>query len=384
MPLSSDAHYLGQQMVGVWTAKRLSRLWQSMGTEFGQSWAHIRPMVVQTLSAGQVAAASLAVGYVDEALRDTGQSKAVGGEQVDIAPFVGVAADGRGLGSLVDESVITAKTQVAGGADVTSALAVGGRQLVKLGLTTIQDTGRSFVGADIVAHRKVTGYVRMLNPPSCSRCVMLAGKWFKWNKGFQRHPRCDCRHIPASESVAGALTTDPYTYFNSLSEPQQNKLWGKNDAYAIRNGADIFRVGNVRARGLSSPKSRQARLWGTPTKMTIDDILAKSGGNRERAIKLMGDHGFILPGGQQADGVLKGNAYQGMTKRTLRLHQRADIYGFGHTAAEQRVQHAVAAQRAVNEGRNPFSSVQPLTDRERRWTRTELNTSVRRYLNAWR
>src|SRR5690606_23965723 len=42
-------------------------------------------------------------------------------------------------------------------------------------------------------------YVRMLTPPSCSRCTVLAGRWYRKNAGFARHPGC----FPAGAMVSG-------------------------------------------------------------------------------------------------------------------------------------------------------------------------------------
>jgi hypothetical protein len=89
----------------------------------------------------------------------------------------------------------------------------------------------------------------MLNPPSCSRCVVLAGKFYRWNDGFLRHEGCDCSHIPAIEDVEDDLTTDPMVYFRSLSRKQQDDTFGKANAQAIRDGADINQVVNATTRG---------------------------------------------------------------------------------------------------------------------------------------
>ena len=66
------------------------------------------------------------------------------------------------------------------------------------------------------ATRKNVGYVRMLNPPSC-RCSVLAGRFYRWNNGFLRHPKCDCVHVqtPATARAAETegLVHDPYEYF---------------------------------------------------------------------------------------------------------------------------------------------------------------------------
>lgn len=71
-------------------------------------------------------------------------------------------------------------------------------------------------------------------------------------------PRCDCRHIPASEDVARDLTTDPKAYFESLTEAQQNTTFTRAGAEAIRHGADINQVVNARrgALGLTPAGAR--------------------------------------------------------------------------------------------------------------------------------
>jgi hypothetical protein len=116
--------------------------------------------------------------------------------------------------------------------------------------TLLSDTGRQSESL-AMGVRTVTGYVRMLNPPSCSRCALLAGKWYRKNTGFRRHPGCDCRHIPSSESVAGDLTVDPNVYFDSLGKAEQDRVFTKAGAEAIRSDANINQVVNAR-RGMQS------------------------------------------------------------------------------------------------------------------------------------
>lgn len=92
------------------------------------------------------------------------------------------------------------------------------------------------------------GWVRMLTPPSCDRCVLLAGRWYRWSEGFERHPMCDCRHIPSSESDSRNLLTNPEAYFDSLTEQEQNDAFGVSHAEAIRLGADMGQVVNSHTR----------------------------------------------------------------------------------------------------------------------------------------
>jgi hypothetical protein len=304
VPDAAAAFYREQQQIGALTAATVKRLWARMGTDFDPSWAKIRPSMLQVVAAGQLAAATRAVPYVPAVLDETGQD---GGDPVgDLNPaaFTGTASDGWDLGTLLDQAPITAKTAVAGGAETAAALAQAGRFLTMATLTQIADTRREVVAADIGRRPKVTGYVRMLNPPSCSRCAILAGKWYRWNEGFLRHPRCDCVHIPSTEDRAGDFRTDPYAYFRSLTEAGQEQVFGRSEARAIRDGGDIFRVVNVQQRGLAAPTSRQARRYGAPTRLTVDDIY-RTAGTRANALTMLQQHGYIT-GPQTRTGNLRG------------------------------------------------------------------------------
>jgi hypothetical protein len=72
----------------------------------------------------------------------------------------------------------------------------------------VSDAARDATSASIVARPQI-GWVRMVNPPCCSRCAVLAGRSLQWNDGFQRHPRCDCLHIPSQENRQRDFTTNP-------------------------------------------------------------------------------------------------------------------------------------------------------------------------------
>lgn len=182
--------------------------------------------VAKVVTAYQIAAARDAVESLPLMLSQQGIPDTPEGP-VAIAGLVGRASDGRPLESLFAQSTSDG-------------------QLALMVATQLQDVARSAAGIGITSRPNVTGYARMLSPPSCSRCAILAGKFFKWNTGFQRHPRCDCRHIPSTEALAGDLTTDPRAYFNSLSEADQAKHFTRAGAQAIRDGADPVGVVNVR------------------------------------------------------------------------------------------------------------------------------------------
>lgn len=309
-PQAATDHYLLQQKINVSTVSGAKKLWGRMGTDFDTSWRTIRPEMLAFVQTGRMAAAVSAASYTPQVLAETGQSlESVG--QIIPSAFVAYSPDGRAMDSLLDTAVIRSKMAVAGGATATEALSAGGKWLTGTLLTVMSDTSRSVVSADIIQRPKVGGYVRMLNTPSCSRCVILAGKWFRWNEGFQRHPKCDCIHVPsATEKFAKdqGYVSDPYEYFKSLSIKDQERIFGRNEAEAIREyGADIYRVMNVKMRGLGTAKGNVK--FGTPTKRTVDDILSRDP-SRQFAIENLQYHGYIT-GPQITGGNILGRYAEG-------------------------------------------------------------------------
>lgn len=302
LPQTAVSHYRQQQGLAVAAAGEADRLSSSMTPDFDASWAAISGAVFETVYAAQIAAAATGSAYVGSVLAETGIAASAVAE-VSPQTFGGYASDGRPLDSLLQGSVVRAKEAVASGATATVALQQARGWLQGVVLDSVRSANRDAASAAITVRPTVQGWVRMLNPPSCKFCITLAGKWFRWNEGFQSHPGCDCRHIPAQEAAAGDLTIDPYAYFKSLDPKMQDRLFGKNDAQAIRDGANIYRVVNIRSRGLGT--SRQARKFGTPSRMTVDDILATAKG-RDDAIRLLAQEGYVT-GPQRAGGNILGN-----------------------------------------------------------------------------
>jgi len=382
LPQSAIDHYQQQQVITVQTATAAQQLWRQMGENFDLSWGGIAEDMFATVVAGQTAAAVNGLGYVPAVLAEQGID-APAEAAVNAQRFAGGTRDGRPLESLLGGAVYQSKAQMLGGKSTAEALRFGGDWLQGVVMDSVRDADRQAVASGITVRPRVTGWVRMLNPPSCKFCITLAGKWFRWNQGFQSHPHCDCRHIPSNESVAEDLTVDPYAYFNSLSEKEQDRLFNKRDAQAIRDGGDIYRVVNIRSRGLSDDALKssgarsgwQARRWDTPSKMTIDDIYAASGGSRSKAIDLMSKNGFIT-GEQVAGGNLKGNVPSefgdfaagalgrgGTRKGATAAYRRAVASGVRdplepatQTAAERRLHSAFLSLQAVKRGSNPFAA----------------------------
>lgn len=220
----------------------VSRIWRRMGPDFDGSYALIEPQLLRVLFGAQERVAEGALAYVPAALGDAAPEPEYVSEG---SRFVGVAGDGLPVASLAYGSVIQAKMAIAQGLDVGTALAQGGNRLTLSAGTMLSDTGRA---AEKVAGgaRRVKTWTRMLVPPSCGRCVVLAGKTFRQAEAFDRHPGCDCRNVPSTEDTGDDATTDPMAYLSGLSESEQDRALGsKANGQAFRDGADMNQLINA-------------------------------------------------------------------------------------------------------------------------------------------
>lgn len=264
LPQSAREYAAAQRAESKRAVARALALWRQVGADFDPGWLRIAPLLLAGVEESQDRVAAGALAYIPDILEDTGQTRAAAAFAAPSSgPLIGVAGDGRPLDSLLYGAVTHSRERVAAGSGVAEALRSGGSWLAQAVSTVLSDTGRQ--GESLgMGVRPVSGYVRMLNPPSCSRCVILAGRWYSKSSGFQRHPRCDCRHIPASEAVGGDITVDPMAYINSLSDAEQDSVLGKAGAEAVREGADLNQVVNAR-RGM-----RPAQVGGRQVLITSE------------------------------------------------------------------------------------------------------------------
>lgn len=258
-----------------------------------ETWAPRIGRLLALLTGGQHAAASSADRYVAEALALQGINPATQG-RLDAAAFAGVASDGRNLASLLAQPAIITKMAIAGGATVERAMATGSALTELIAHTQVADAGRVADGVALAARPHAQGYVRMTVGASCSRCIVLAGRHYRWNAGFSRHPHCDCIGIPAAES-ADDLTTNPRKAFEAMGAAEQDKTFGKAGAQAIRDGSDLAKVVNAR-RGMQT--AADGRLYTTEAAgrrpRLMPEQIYRDASGREDAIRLLRLHGFIL------------------------------------------------------------------------------------------
>ncbi|MGJ5898557.1 hypothetical protein ACSCBZ_42465 [Streptomyces niveiscabiei] len=282
-PLTLAARHLAQQRrVAAASMAGALREWGLLDADnLRASWSSVGPRLVKVLAAGQLAAASGANDYVTS----VAASEGAGAEEaiVNAAAFAGFAADGRSLDTLMLRPLIATYRAIGNGASPRQALGVGRGLLGTIVRSEVADAGRGAVGVGIAGRRTIQGYVRVVQPPACSRCIILAGKEFGWNTGFQRHPRCDCIHLPttliARNQYRGRVGSDSFTpttrpgsgtsafinpraYFDNLSRAEQDRVFGEAGARAIRDGGDMAQVVNAR-RGMYTADAYGRRVAAT-------------------------------------------------------------------------------------------------------------------------
>lgn len=253
----------------------IRRQWRRMGGDFDSTWAIVAPTLLAIIGEAQRRTAELADAYIPAVLEETGQTRAIpAAAEINTAAFVGVTGAGGAVADQLALAPVRAKQAVAGGASQAQALATAGSWLTATTGTILSDTGRA-VETTGMATRNVGGYVRMLTPPSCGRCAVLAGRWYRKNQGFDRHPGCDCRHIPASEGIAGDMTLDLHAYLDSLDEAGQTKVLGsKANLEAWRDyGAEPQQIINAYRGGI---RTAQGTYGGGTVKYTTDASTRRS------------------------------------------------------------------------------------------------------------
>jgi hypothetical protein len=274
-------HYLQQQRTVRHAANRAQQLWRRMQTsDLDSSWAALSSSLIATVTAGQQQAAAPAQSYVDTVVRADGGAPDPAGS-VRTSAFVGVAADGRPLKSLLYQPVIETRWRLLSGQSGPDALDGALAMLLQEIETEVADAGRAADGVSIASDRTVTGYVRVLSPPSCSRCTILAGRVYGSAVAFQRHPHCDCVHLPTTRYRSSPLM-DPGEYFHSLSAAEQNRIFTVAGAQAIRDGADISSVVNAR-RGMYTANAYGRGLQATREGTTRRGAFYRQ--ERQRAIE---------------------------------------------------------------------------------------------------
>ncbi|HEY4536427.1 MAG TPA: hypothetical protein VIG71_10750 [Enteractinococcus sp.] len=384
VPKAAIDYYNRLDRLGVRAKRSAYRAWRSVDRDnIRDSWLEASRSLTVSVTAGQVEAATLGASYGAQTLAAQGFYTPPD-EWVNPRAFGGFSPNGVPAREALQAPASRALHDLGRGRTIDQAMRSGQLLVGALVATMVTEAGRSAAGVDTFARPRV-GYVRMVNPGACDRCIILAGKVYSNNEGFLRHPNCYCIHVQTNTKAAEdeGLIADPYEYFKSLSEEEQDERFTKAGAQAIRDGADIFQVVNAR-RGMSYPgmsvdgsfrgqratgittagSTHRAHTGGIRNRLTPDAIY-QQGLPRDRTLQLLREQGYLLPQGQDAAGVIRGAG--------IGAGKPGDL-----TAAQKRVQRATLQWEAVKQGRNPYDGRKPLTpqvaadveDNYRRWVAT--------------
>jgi hypothetical protein len=292
------AHADGRRRLANRVRAEFRRLWKLVDPRrISETWSIHIPRLLVLLTGAQRAAASTANLYVADTFAEMGTTARPSGLVVPDA-YAGVASDGRPLASLLTLPAITVKTSLIAGHGIDEAMASGQALAEMIGHTQVTDAGRTADQAAVVAQSRATGYIRMIVGPTCARCIILAGRWYEWNAGFDRHPMCDCIHIPAAEDTPDEVLTNPTKIFQSMTEAEQDRVFTKAGAQAIRDGADMNQIVNAR-RGAHGLTPAGARL-------TADEQQLLRGGRqrgRLERVDVFGRQVFVTNEGRTVRGV---------------------------------------------------------------------------------
>lgn len=192
-------------------------------------------------------------------------------------------------------------------------------QFDRLVLSLVADAARAAESVSIASRPGVYGFVRQVSTPCCSRCAILAGREYRWDADFPRHPGCDCSEIPI-EYPGSEFMTNPH----DLIEGGHVSGLSKADMRAYRAGADLNQLVNAKngslrrinfgpgrtvtvtnagmtSRGIAGKSlgdlqkvdgSRYRRSQ--KMRLTPDSIYRAADGDRATALRLLKLHGYIV------------------------------------------------------------------------------------------
>ena len=310
------AYYQQQKRLSTMAARAAAAEFAQLDEQaLSESWtASIGPRIVAMVTQAQLAAASGAPGYL-------ARLSAAQGMPLEPPPIIaealsGIASDGRPLSSLLYLPVMLIKRLIGGGVRLPDAMERGRNFTSLLASTQVADAGRVATTVGIAADRTWVTYVRHVELPACSRCIVLSGREYSWSTGFQRHPQCDCVMIGrihhADGSVGGPDPSSPAELFAQMTTQEQDRRFGKAGAEAIRLGADLGQVVNAR-RGMATAGGKLVTTEGTtrrgvagqrmgstgrrrsPVRLMPEQILADAHGDRDEVVRLLERFGYLAP-----------------------------------------------------------------------------------------
>jgi hypothetical protein len=234
------------------TSRQALRLWRSIDpAAIDAGWDRVAPLLTGVVAAAQVTAARQAVPYTNAVMDATDVAR--GGPLLVPEAFGGVSREGRSVAPEMFAAVTTAKRLISAGSGVPAAFRAGATVMAIIAKTLVTDAGRS-ADKTLSTGKGYTLSVRVVSAGACSRCAILAGVT-GYRTDFDRHPNCRCTSMPILDGdVPAGFHDSPDSYFQSLTAAEQERVFTKAGAEAIRAGADPVKVVNARRGALTSTK----------------------------------------------------------------------------------------------------------------------------------
>ena len=308
--------YRAQAATAEQAATQIAALWAALDlANVDSSWAKTRNQVLTIIMAAQIRAAATAEAYQQALLRRRGL-KPLANDALNLPGFAGYTGEGFALPDVLNGPPIWFKQGIHQGLGVEESSARASYRVQMLANTETQRAGSraQFVGRNI--EPRFVGFERYVNLPACARCIVLAGRRYRKRADFLRHPNCDCTAI----EVTDGDHNEPSALFNSLSTAEQDRVFTAAGARAIRSGADISQVVNVR-RGAAGLTPAGARITDEEAK-TLRNGLKRG---HLQPTRLFGQDLFVTSEGTTVRGVAGKRlaASKGTVKVPGQRHRRA-------------------------------------------------------------
>lgn len=265
----SDSHYTQQQTATRQLATVAQLAWEQMPADDLRAqyeyWAQASPRVADRIAATQYENATRAAEYVGTAALVQGASNV---DAPVVRPLAFLSPTDDVVEWLQAPMHHLARATLLG-APATVAKRAALSTLVRVASTLAQDAGREATGVGVAAHPELGGYYRRLQAPTCDRCAILAGRFYEWNEGFQRHPRCDCEHVPAAEKYDNG----GYDVLDGIRNGEVTGLSQADYKAIVEEGADPSQVINARRPGAVS----YSQMFGKRVQVTSSGNFAPNG-----------------------------------------------------------------------------------------------------------
>lgn len=270
--------------------------WAKVDPEnIARSWARLLPRVTAMVQAGQINGAAGTNTFMHNLLREEA------GPEVDPEQFARQTPDGRDLTGLLGHAAPTA-LEARRKHGVRAAMAHAAGFLSMAVRTVVADTGRQADRVAMVANRNATSWIRVVETPACSRCIVLAGREYSMSTGFQRHPQCDCTMEPVTRKHKPE-PIDAEDLFERMSPAERKRVFGEAGARAIEDGARISSVVNAR-KGMQRVQMHGQTVIATtagtgrgrrkkPPRLMPETIYEIAGDDRDHAIQLLYKNGYL-------------------------------------------------------------------------------------------